>query len=204
MNFQDLLAKMKHIDEGEVLPDLPNGPATPVEPKDQMSGGAGASDECSMSKPEDVLLGEKPVEECGLPGMDSMPSGMMGMGAPKQADNVSMNVSLNGQGAGGVRNLMDILKNIESQHSQHGSDDTLLGAPEEVIVADESVDDGGFGDSTTSPEQEFRGVNAVTGTGDDLASKGGERPKVNGGGNPLEETLMARLTAHYQSIKERQ
>lgn len=190
MNFQDLLAKMKTLDEN-------------IEPKDQLQGGAGASDECGdtmTQSADDVLLGEKPVEECGLPGMMNMPTGMMG--SPKQADNVTMNVSLNGSGAGGVRNLMDILKNIEGGQ-EHNADDTLLGTPEEVVVADEAID-GGFGDSTTSPEQETKGVDAVTATGNDIHSQGGEARKVNGGGNPLAETLMARLSAHYQSVKERQ
>jgi hypothetical protein len=44
------------------------------------------------------------IEECGMSPMSSpMP----------QQDNVSMNVSMNGSGAGGIRDLMSILKNIE-------------------------------------------------------------------------------------------
>lgn len=52
------------------------------------------------------------VEECG--GMMPM-SGMMGQPPAPQAqqDTVSMNVSMNAQGQGGIRNLMDILKDIE-------------------------------------------------------------------------------------------
>ena len=56
MNFQDLLTKMKQIDEGT-------------------------------------------VEECG---MASMP--------PKQQDNVNMNVTMSGNGAGGIKDLINILK----------------------------------------------------------------------------------------------
>ena len=33
----------------------------------------------------------------------------------KQEDNVNMNISINGQGSGGIRDLMDILRNIEKE-----------------------------------------------------------------------------------------
>lgn len=53
------------------------------------------------------------IEECG----EMMPmAGMMGQQPAPQAqqDTVSMNVSMNAQGKGGIRNLMDILKDIEN------------------------------------------------------------------------------------------
>jgi hypothetical protein len=65
MNFEDLMRKMKAIDEGQL------------------------------------------AEECG-----SMPIGISG--PPEQQDNVTMNVSMNGSGAGGIRDLMSIIKNIEN------------------------------------------------------------------------------------------
>jgi hypothetical protein len=53
------------------------------------------------------------VEECGPMG----PSGMMGM-RDQQPDNVSMNLSMNGQGPGGIRDLLDILKDIGNTSSE--------------------------------------------------------------------------------------
>lgn len=53
-----------------------------------------------------------PVEECG-----DMPTPVMASIAhekPSQPDNVTMNVSMNGSGAGGISDLMKILRNIES------------------------------------------------------------------------------------------
>jgi hypothetical protein len=35
-----------------------------------------------------------------------------------------------------------------------------------------------------------------------MNSKGGERAKVNGGGNPMQEALISRLSQLYQEIKE--
>lgn len=133
---------------------------------------------------------ETPVEECG---------GMMSM-APKQQDNVTMNVTA--QGAGGIRDLMNLLHSME----QASSDQVVVGNPRgeiEIPVADETID-GGFGDATTRPEEDTFGVDDVVKTGNDIHSKGAEAEKVNGGGNPfnVDESLLARLSQQYQEIKE--
>lgn len=67
-------------------------------------------------------------------------------------------------------------------------------------LADENQD-GGFGGATTEPEEEYGDVSSVTATGNDLASKGKEAPKVNGGGNPM-ESIRQQLDARYKEIKE--
>ena len=131
-----------------------------------------------------------PVEECG---------DMMSM-APKQQDNVTMNVTA--QGAGGIRDLMNLLHSMEKA----SNDEIVVGKPGgeiEIPVADEALD-GGFGDATTYPEEDTFGVDDVVKTGNDIHSKGAEAPKVNGGGNPfnVDESLLARLSSHYASIKE--
>lgn len=60
-----------------------------------------------------------------------------------------------------------------------------------------------YGNSAPDSTGEFTaGVDAVTPTGDDLASKGEERPKMNGGGNPMQEALVKDLHALYARIKE--
>lgn len=136
------------------------------------------------------------LEECG----DMMP-----MGAPEQSNSVNMNVSLNAQGAGGIRDLMNVLKNIDDVAApQHGDGDNQ----EDPLFGDSFEEE--FGNSmaghdgpTTAP------VSAVLPTGDDLASKGKEAKKVNGGGNPLarkspmEETIANNLQNLYTEIKNR-
>jgi hypothetical protein len=164
MNFEQLMKKMKAIDEGQM------------------------------------------ADECG-----AMPIGISG--PSEQQDNVTMNVSMNGSGAGGIRDLMAILKNIEDAEHDHGHADVLVGEPshEEPIMGaivqsmghehdmgeeyENSVDGGS--------EPQVYGVDAVTTTGNDLASTGGnEFPKVNGGGNPMQEALVSRLAQMYDEIKE--
>ena len=54
------------------------------------------------------------VEECGMGPMTSPMSSPM-----PQQDNVNMNVNMSGSGAGGIRDLMAILKNIEDT-GEHG------------------------------------------------------------------------------------
>ena len=51
------------------------------------------------------------------------------------------------------------------------------------------------------PDEKYSDVSAVTATGNDLASKGKEAPKVNGGGNPM-ESIRQQLDARYKEIKE--
>jgi hypothetical protein len=193
MNFQDLLAKMKSIDEGtNIVPQPFVAPGEPTDPDAEFE-----MDECGDKMPakapkpglagdDEVLIGEKNVDECGEMGP---------MGAPKQQDNVTMNVSMNGSGAGGIADLMKILRNIEH-----------AGQEKDIVVGmDETQPDGDFQNATTRPDPEMAGIGAVTRTGNDLASKGAEAEKVNGGGNPMgvDESLVAKLSAMYESIKSR-
>ena len=67
-------------------------------------------------------------------------------------------------------------------------------------LADENQD-GGFGGATTEPDEKYGDISSVTATGNDLASKGKEAPKVNGGGNPM-ESIRQQLDARYKEIKE--
>jgi len=167
MNFEDLYKKIAALDEG-TLPVAPT--------KDD--GGAGASDES--------------IEECG---------DMMAMGGPAgmpqgQQDNVSMNINMSGQGSGGIRDLMNILRDIDnvgepSSDKGPSPDDILFGVEEEFANAQDGA-----------PEQATMPVDAVLPTGDDLSSKGKEAPKVNGGGNPMQDELASKLAELYQSIKE--
>lgn len=89
MNFQDIYNKIRAIDESTDSPVV-------NEPMPNIEGGAGASD-------------ESVTQECGM----MPPMGMMPQAAPAQQDTVSMNVSMNAQGAGGIRDLMNVLKDIQ-------------------------------------------------------------------------------------------
>jgi len=99
MNFQELAAKLKNIEEGS----------------------------------------DAPVEECG-----EMPMAVMHSEPPKQQDNVTMNVSMNGQGPNGIKDLMSILRNIENGGNVDAEpemhDEPLIGSAEPMSAR------GGCGD----------------------------------------------------------
>jgi hypothetical protein len=81
-----------------------------------------------------------PVEECG-----DMPTPVMASIAhetPSQADSVTMNVSMNGSGAGGISDLMKILRNIEAgeeelAHEPEIAEPHELGNIDSVLAGEE-------------------------------------------------------------------
>jgi len=188
MNLQDLMTKLKSIDEN----------APPVAPVH--TDGAGAVDSIEA--------------ECGMP--------IAIGGAPKQQDNVTMNVSMNGSGAGGISDLMKILRNIEQsdnldphQHdvskmfAQPGHAEPLMGQEEEMAeTIDDDEEDWGNSVSGASGHH-THGVNAVTFSGDDMNSKGKSSPLQRAPGTNtlreptnVSEELVNRLSQMYKAIKE--
>ena len=191
MNLNDLISKLRTIEEGnEIAPVHTDGPAA-----------------------------EEGIEIIGGP-MGSPMGGMLGgMGhsePPKQQDNVDMNITLHGAGAGGVRDLMNILHNIEvgnsdSDHSdEHDHQEPIMGDMINAMAHEEQMgevqdDDGetwansSYGDSG----HHVHGIDSITMHGDDMNSKGGYEPhKRQGGGNPMQEALVSRLAQMYDEIKE--
>ena len=199
MNLNDLLTKLRTLEEGnEVAPVHTDSP------------GAGAGDES--------------VEECGgiMVGGPAPIPGMMG-GAPKQADNVDMNITLHGSGAGGVRDLMNILHNIEAgagaqdHGGEHDHSEPIMGdmvkamadeqmqfQPEQGLEEVQDDDGQTWGNSAYGDSgHHVHGIDSITMHGDDMNSKGGHEPhKRQGGGNPYNESLVNRLSQMYQEIKE--
>lgn len=161
-------------------------------------------------------LHESTVNECG----DSMMSAPME--APKQADSVTMNVSMNGSGAGGIRDLLNVLKDI-----QDGPADDMSGGDMDVghdmdAAADQllkknidsmatTIDDD-FGNSIAGdPGPEMMPAHDA---GDDLHKEKGAYPKANGGDNAMkiksgttiklpEGPLKIKLENLYNEIKSR-
>jgi hypothetical protein len=210
-NFSDLYKKIQSIDEGSHQADTTmKHVKNPTQGEkdaahDIKPGIAGYRDRFDMLKSaekdgrlKDESMGD--VEECG-----DMP--MMGgsIASHGQSDSVTMNVSMNGSGAGGIRDLMSILKdldNVGDPMGDHGEVDVVFGN------AEPGMEEEAFGNSMPADEgPETFGIDAVTATGNDMNSKGGnEVEKVNGGGNPysqVDEVLTAKLHELYNSIKNR-
>jgi hypothetical protein len=203
MNFNELMQKMRDLD-APVSEELKGGQKNLDVDKD---GDIEADD---LKDLRDKKVDEELVDECGM----DMPS----MSSPKQQDNVTMNISMNGSGSGGIRDLMNILRDLEDGpgDSSNNMDDEMgviidkmagdEGDHEMPLIGMDEAEAGGFDQATTAPDEMYADPATVTPTGDDLHSKGAERPKVNGGGNPYAmtmETLTNRLSNLYQEVKSR-
>jgi hypothetical protein len=146
------------------------------------------------------------VEECGMPGMADMPNGMMGMRnePPKQSDSVNMNISLNAAGGGGIRDLMDILRNIDSGGMDHGHDHDM--DPELIVkkmsAPDQSMDKFmGAEDFANEPDEMYSDINYNA--GGDLNRPKGAYAMAHAGDNAMAvESIRRDLEKKYQQIKE--
>jgi|688.fasta_scaffold28538_3 hypothetical protein len=187
----------------------------------------------------DTLSESSEITECGC--MDNaVPT--------KQQDSLNMNVSITGQGANGIRDLMDILRNIDKKDEpdssniqtsspeplrissddmdshdepeiitissddytdesemepQYGDPDKMVLGSDDQSLEDEYEDDNFANSMKNGSAKRTLGVSAVLAMGNDLLSKGEEAPKVNGGGNPLAETLVSNLYKLYNEVKSR-
>lgn len=188
MNFQELIGKISDFDK-------------PIEKLTEQTENTIVKSDMDLNAFKKLSgIDESAIEECG---------GMMGMGGMPPTPPVTMNVSMNASGSGSIRDLLDILTGKMS-----GDGDAVQGPKGVVIGVDKPEDDGPESlmkkigvdvdeKFDNEPEEEYKDVQAVIPTGDDLASKGKEAPKVNGGGNPMQEALKSRLSDLYNEIKER-
>ena len=205
MNFNELFQKMRELDQ-------------PVnEEPNEGNAFSGALDAAKDSGQDEFKVGgktfqvkEDDVEECGM----DMP---MPMSSPKQQDNVTMNISMNGSGAGGIRDLMNLLRDLEDGPDDGGMDGEMGviidkmagddGDSEMPLLGMDEAEAGGFDQASTTPDPQTAPLGSAFPAGNDIHSHGGnERPKVNGGGNPYAmtaESLIPRLANLYQEVKSR-
>lgn len=135
-----------------------------------------------------AALDEGAVEECG-----AMPSSIMGS---KQPDSVTMNVNMSGSGAGGIKDLMDIIRSIESGDAGHGHDHDAHAEP---LIGDEFEEE-----YANEPNEETLDTDAVVNIGMPI-NAGDHRDDRQAGplpvGKPMDESLVNRLSQMYQQIK---
>lgn len=154
------------------------------------------------SKLDAVLsgMGKKPkveeevVDECGMMGGP--------MGAPAQQDSVTMNVSMNGSGKGGIRDLLNVLRDMQGggdtdseggetdigmdmddmdSDEGPGSDDDMLMLKKLSGMGDMIDDD--FGNS--APGDEGPEMMPMPDAGNDLHREKDAFPKASGGDNAM-------------------
>jgi len=177
MNLEQLITKLKALDEGSQMAP-PSMPAS----------------ECGdMPMGDKLLVGDTEMEECG---MDMMPP------APKQSDSVTMNVSMNGSGKGGIRDLMDILRNIEHAAGGAGDDakDVIIGMADGTDMLDIDAAES-FANPVEPDTYEMDDV--VNPPSNDLAANlGDHRTRQTGLPKAHMESLVDKLASQYEAIKE--
>jgi hypothetical protein len=207
MDFKELMARIAELDtqvqEADNADKDYDGDGEIESGKDEYMGSRDKAIKQAMDKKDesiDQLANEvqQEMDECGMGAM-SMPS------MSKQQDTVSMNISMNGSGGGGIRDLMDILRNLEKDGSgHHDHDDELdlkIGGPALMMKKEPVLGD----EYSNSPDVQMGQDNFPIDHGDDLHKpKASYSDKPYRGDNPMAvEGIKNRLDSLYNNIKNR-
>ena len=197
MNFQELLQKLNEIENP--IQEEPN--EGNLFTGNLAAARAAGKDQADLDGDGDMeKVREDDVEECGMGPMSPMDN--------KQQDNVSMSVNMNGSGSGGIKDLLDILRNLENGGDAGGDLEKMIGKmdhPEkEPLVGSGDV---GMAEFANSPEDTgtadpvYASVDSMTPSGDDLHRAKGAYRATQLGDNPM--AIQERLDRLYQEIKQR-
>ena len=214
-NFMSLYKQIRAIDEGTTPdPTAPTAPGgviktknpdgsvsyRPKVPGEKLSKTfPGTTPDSAAKVSTDVEKEKQPANEaCG--DMMALPMGL-GHEHSGQEDSVTMNVSMNGSGDGGIRDLMNILKGIENvgePHGDHGAVDVVFGGEMEPEMEAFANSMAGASGQQTFPQSAVTDIGSNSGRGDH------EVRKANGGGNPytqVSEELVGKLQELYSQVK---
>ena len=197
----NIVKESQQVDECGMMPEMGMMPPTPSHPA-SINMTAGSGEELGdllttiMSLAGVAKFGADPMAD----GPQGEPGGLPSMGAPTGILEPANGSEMGPESpADSMRSVLDKL---------HPEDD------DEVSNAQGDVDGDGDHDMNdhdkekvdefdNEPDPKTTGYGSMTPTGDDLASKGKEAPKVNGGGNPMQKTMeqiKKDLFAEYQSF----
>jgi hypothetical protein len=138
------------------------------------------------------------LKECGDMGIDQPDS--LNVSTNMSSDGTkSVNISAQGDRAD---ELLQMLKMAGMRpHDDHS---VTMSEPEVIMIGrddNEMMDEENETEYANTPEEEYQTIDTIIRQGNDLHSKGGEAPKVNGGGNPMaEDVLDEELSALLDSI----
>ncbi len=220
MDFNKLFGRIRDIDQGKktvvkesmvecgmgMQPSMP-----PTAPPVSMSVNLNAQgidqikDLLNLMNKADSPLAPGPVPTGAMP---PMPMPTVGMDAPLNISKAAPMDMPEPEAPMGMDPLDDLVKKagitMAPKAPEKAEGDTAAPAPKDAVT--KMADDIRMMTDklANTPEEEIAGIDAVTGTGDDLHSKGGEAPPVNGGGNPMkkESQIKSELMKLYMEMKE--
>lgn len=164
--------------------------------------GSGTVPHDSNASPLTFTDGDAELEECGGP----MP---MSMSNPGQQDSVNLSINMNGSGKGGIKDILDILRNIDNEG---GDEIELPGIALDIDGPDHDHDHrdherlmGGVGEELANePDEMYAGLDAAVPSGDDLHKSKAMFRRAQPGDNAMAtESLKAQLKNLYQEVKSR-
>lgn len=152
-----------------------------------------------------VEMLDSEVDECDMGNSYDSP--------PQQSDSVTMNVSMNGSGSGGIRDLLNVLKDISDESADSEiefdadseSDMDVLGSRNE---RDQVIDDSFENSEQGDAGPQVKPVSAAIQSGNDLHKEKSAFVKAAGGDNPmnvassLKTGLKEKLESLYNEIKD--
>lgn len=198
MNFQELLTRMKTLDTP--LGESDKGDMDHDGKDEKDSEEWKQNRDAAIKKSKDEKVDEDLVDECG----PDIGSSSMG-----QQDNVSMNVNMSGSGSGGIRDLINILKNIEGEHGSNdlGSmidkmdhphdDEPEMGGDKKVVIGgNEPMDEYANEPSETMGELPTAGTDIHRPHGNYAATQPGDNPMAV-------RAIKEHLDTLYSKIKNR-
>ena len=127
----------------------------------------------------------------------------------KQQDNVNMNINMSGSGAGGIRDLLKVLRDLDGKDSnggssvevpfsmKTGSDGDMHGELQSGFK-DKHQHDESYGNT---PNEKYRTVSDVTSSGNDLHKSKGNYGDYPGGDNRM--AVKERLESLYNYVKSK-
>lgn len=156
---------------------------------------------------------EQSVEECGMMG---------GMDRPSTPASINMTAATGEELSGMLKDIMTLAGMSKEEPISTPALSVVepasdgMGPPDQVDFMRSTLDKLNPTDDDSEDDEERKvdeydnepnpqgtDYSSMTPTGDDLASKGGEAPKVNGGGNPMQRTveeIEQQLLSDYQKF----
>lgn len=183
--FKDALMQLESGEEPET--DSEEGGIEPEmdsdDPYNQEYQGEG---KCTDCKP----ITENCIKECGNDMSIGMPP------VSKQDDQVSMTINMSGSGSGGIKDILNILRNIEDGGST-GSPDAGREIDKMIIASDDMGED-----YANSPDEQYSMLKDIIKSGNDLhRSKDSYSDAPYRGDNPM--ALKAKMESLYNFVKSR-
>jgi len=200
MNFYELAEKLRAIEETTQDMTMTGDSSSGVG-----NSAVGAQDSSSGSTPAMTAECGDEMPHLELPKISS---------APKQADSVTMNVSMNGSGPNGISDLMKILRNIEQSGEEEPVGEPMVAPAHHVqgadaIVLGSEMEEEWKNSAPNSSGEETFDVSAVTNPpSDDFSANHGDH-RLRQTGLPIasprmHEGLVDRLQKLYNEVKTRE